>query len=170
MIELKQFVPQEFCLKCQGCCRFKEADSVWLPCLMEEEIQELLDQNIPPATISIDKKIQPIPNPQGEGFICAFLAAKENKCKIYKSRPFECRLYPFLLNLRDKKTILTVDLNCPYIQKNINTPGFKEYTDYLAGFLNSPQQIALLKDNPQLLAAYEEVSEVIELKLPDETQ
>lgn len=165
---MRQLVPQETCLKCQGCCRFKDYNSVWLPCLLDEEIQGLLDRKIPPVSISIDKKIKPIPHPQGEGFICAFFDISQNKCKIYDFRPFECQLYPFLVNLRGKKAVLTVDLNCPYIKENLNSTEFKAYVDYLVAFLNSPAQIKLLKDNPQILQAYEEVAEVVELKLPDE--
>lgn len=165
---MKQFLPKEVCLRCQGCFRFKEQNSVWLPCLMDEEIQELLDRKIPPALISMERKIQPYPNPAGEGFICAFFDIRDNKCKIYDWRPFECQLYPFLVNLRDRKIILTVDLNCPYVKENLQSKEFKEYADYLISFLNSPAQIKLLKDNPQLLKAYEDISEVIELKIFDE--
>ncbi|MDD2689277.1 MAG: YkgJ family cysteine cluster protein [Candidatus Omnitrophica bacterium] len=162
---IKQFIPQEACLKCRGCCRFTQADSVWLPCLLDEEIQDLLDKKIPAATISINRRIQPLPNPQGEGFICAFFALKENKCKIYEFRPFECQLYPFLINLRGGKVILTVDLNCPYIKEKLGSRELKEYTEYLISLLNSPQQIRLLKDNPQIIQAYEEVLDIIELNI-----
>lgn len=166
---IKQFIPQEVCLKCQGCCRFRSPDSVWSPCLLDGEIQVLLDKNIPPAFISRERRILPVHNPGEGNYVCPFLDAGSNKCKIYAFRPFECQLYPFLINLRSKKVILTVDLNCPYIKEKIDTPAFKEYADYLAASLNSSQQIKMLKDNPQLLEAYEEVSEVVELKLPDET-
>lgn len=163
---IKQFVPQEICLKCLGCCRFKEPDSVWLPCLLDEEIQDLLDKKIPPAAISMDNKIQPIPHPAGDGFICGFFDAQNNKCRIYDFRPFECQLYPFLLNLRGKKIILTADLNCPYIKENLNSKAFEEYIDYLTPFLNSPAQIKMLKNNPQLLKTYENIAEIIELNIP----
>jgi Fe-S-cluster containining protein len=162
---IKQFIPEEVCLKCLGCCRFKEPDSVWLPCLSDKEIQGLLEKKIPPAIISIDKKIQPLPHPAGEGFICAFFDLQNNKCKIYDFRPFECQLYPFLINPRGKKVILRVDLNCPYIKENLNSKVFKEYVEYLNALLNSPQQIRILKNNPQLLRTYEEVAEVIELNI-----
>lgn len=167
---IKQFVPQEVCLKCQGCCRFKEFDSVWLPCLLNEEIQDLLDRNIPPATISIDRKIQPIPNPKQNEFICPFLNIEDNKCKIYEYRPLECQLYPFLIAIRDKKVILTVDLNCPYIKEKLNSQELKEYTDYLVSFLNSPHQFEILKSNPHIIQAYQEALDIIELKSIDGTK
>lgn len=160
---IKQFIPPDVCLKCQGCCRFSQANSVWLPCLLEEEIQDLLDRNIPPAFMSADRRICPVTNPSGEGFICAFLNTQDNRCKIYDFRPFECQLYPFMISFRNKRVLLTVDLNCPYVKENLNTKEFKEYTNYLTNFLNSPKQRAILKNNPQIIQAYEEVLDIIEL-------
>ncbi|MDP3732425.1 MAG: YkgJ family cysteine cluster protein [Candidatus Omnitrophota bacterium] len=162
---IKQVIPQEVCLKCQGCCRFKKMDSAWSPCLLDEEIQDLLDRKIPSAAISSAKKLLPVPDPQGEGFVCPFLGLKDNKCKIYEFRPFECQLYPFLINLRGGKVILTLDLNCPYVKEHLKDGEFKKYTDYLIAFLNSSAQLQILKDNPQIIQAYEEVLEIIELEL-----
>ena len=125
MISMKQFVPSAVCMKCMGCCRFLEDNSVWLPCLLDEEIQEFLDKDIPAAAITMDRKIVPKPKKGGEGFLCAFLRETDNACAIYAMRPFECQLYPFLIALRGKKVILTVDLNCPYIEKMANTREFK---------------------------------------------
>jgi len=168
---IKQFVPQDFCLKCRGCCRFKEADSVWSPCLLDEEIQGFLDKpGIPAASISIDRRIQPVANPEGADFICPFLGTPDNKCKVYNLRPFECQLYPFLINLRKGKVLLTVDLNCPYVYENINSQEAKDYIVYLTDYLNSASLRSMLKDNPQIIQAYEEVREVAELSLPYETK
>lgn len=168
---IKQFVPQEFCLKCQGCCRFKEINSVWSPCLLDEEIQELLDrEGIPAVSISADRRIQPVPIPGMEGFVCPLLDRLDNKCKIYHLHPFECQLYPFLINLRKDKVLLTVDLNCPYAESRIDGQEAKDYIAYLSSFLNSPEQLEMLKTNPQVIQAYEEVREVAELNLPHETK
>lgn len=164
---IKQFVPESACLKCPGCCRFKEIDSAWTPCLLEEEVQDLMAKDIPAAYINMQRKIRPIPHPNGKGFICAFFEYASNKCKIYAMRPLECQLYPFLINLRPKKVVLTIDLNCPYVKENMHKNGFKEYVDYLSAYLNAPKQREMLEDNPQIIQAYEDVLEVIDLKLPD---
>ncbi len=165
MIMIKQFVPQEFCLKCLGCCRFSQADSVWPPCLLDEEMLELADrEGIPAVSLSLSKRIIPVPLKDKEGFICPLLNIENNKCRMYDFRPFECQLYPFLLSMRDKKILLTIDLNCPYIKEKLNSEEFKEYLEYLVNFLNSAKQIKILKDNPQVLQAYEEVLDVMELK------
>ncbi len=168
---IKQFVAEEVCLKCQGCCRFAESNSVWLPCLLEEETLELVDKkDIPGVSLSLDKRLMPVAIEAKEGFFCPFLSIHDNKCKIYSSRPFECQLYPFLLSMRDKKVQLTVDLNCPYIQDKIKSIEFKEYIQYLTETLNSSKQLKILKDNPQLIQAYAEVLDVVELKLLHETE
>jgi hypothetical protein len=162
---IKQFVPSSACLKCQGCCRFKEANSVWSPCLLDEEVLDLIDkEGIPAAALSIERRLQLVSYPGKEGFFCPFLKVEDNKCQIYALRPFECQLYPFLISLRNKKVLLTVDLNCPYIKDKINTPEFKEYTNYLVKYLNSLESLNVLKDNPQVLQAYEEVLDVVELQ------
>lgn len=168
---IKQFVPQEFCLKCRGCCRFKEANSVWSPCLLDEETQGFLDkEGIPAISISADRRIQPIATYDEKGFVCPLLNTADNKCRIYNLRPFECQLYPFLINLRKEKVLLTVDLNCPYVYEKIDTPLAKEYIIYLTAYLNSPKMLKVLKDNPQIIQAYEEVREITELNLPHETK
>ena len=138
---------------------------------MDEEVQELADkEGVPAASISIDGRLQPIANPDGEGFICPFLGSADNQCRIYNLRPFECQLYPFLINLRKEKVLLTVDLNCPYVYEKIDTPLAKEYIIYLTAYLNSPKMLKVLKDNPQIIQAYEEVREIAELGLPHETK
>jgi uncharacterized protein len=167
---MEQFIPQKYCLECKHCCRFAQADSVWTPCLLDEEVQDLIGRDIPSVFLSPQRKFMLIPNPEGEGFICPVLNVPDNKCKIYNSRPFECRLYPFLITVREKKVLLTVDLNCPFIKENADSQKMKDYIVYLTSFLNSPSQLRLLKDNPQIIQAYEEVMDVVELEVPHEAQ
>ena len=138
---------------------------------MDEEIQDLLDkEGIPAVSIAVDRRIQPVPIPGEEGFICPLLHRLDNKCKIYSLHPFECQLYPFLINLRKDKVLLTVDLNCPYAASKIDSQEAKDYIIYLSNFLNAPEQLEMLKDNPQIIQAYEEVRVVAELNLPHETK
>jgi len=138
---------------------------------LDIEIQDLADrQGVPAVAISLDRRIQLVPNPKGEGFICPLLECENNHCRIYNLRPFECQLYPFLINLRKDKILLTLDLNCPYVAEKINSQEAKDYIAYLTHFLNTPEQLEMIKDNPQIIQAYEEVREIVELKLPDENK
>ena len=165
---IKQAIPKDYCLSCVGCCRFSEQDSVWLPHLLGEEIQELLKKNFPPSLISQDKNIHSLPNLAQNNFVCSFSQPKDNKCAIYAFRPFECQLYPFVINRKADKVFLALDLRCPFVKENLESQKFKEYIHYLTAFFNSPRTIEILKDNPQIIQAYEEVLDIIELDLPDE--
>jgi len=162
---IDQFVPQDFCLKCKGCCRFKEKESVWSPCLLDEEVLDLIDKpGIPAASISAGRKLLLVPEKEGELFLCPFLNPADNNCQIYKIRPFECQLYPFLLNMRHGKIFLTVDINCPYVKDRLDSPEFREYALCLTKLLNSKKVLTMLKDNPQVLQAYEDVLNIVELE------
>lgn len=161
---IKQFIPKEYCLGCQGCCRFQEPDSVWLPCLLDSEIQGLYKKGIVPLAVSSSKRIRPIPSTTEDNFVCAFLTPKDNKCKIYPLRPFECQLYPFLINRKEDKVFLGLDLKCPFVQERLKSRQFKEYVKDLASALNSPSLKGLLKNNPQIIQAYPEALNLKELK------
>jgi len=152
---IRQFVPGEVCLKCKGCCRFSEEDNIWLPVLLDSESH----------LASGAKKVKTIPR-QGEGFICSFLSSEDNKCKIYPSRPFECQLYPLLINRKGKELFLAVDLNCPFAARHIGHPQFQAYQDYLKSFLAAPGQTEIIR-NPRQFQSYEGVRDLfrIEIKL-----
>lgn len=153
MFKLKQFVLSGFCLKCAGCCRFDQEDTIWSPRLLNKEKERL------------GKKIHLIPNPKQGNFLCSFLNIQNNKCKTYSFRPFECQLYPFLINRKEEDIFLAVDLKCPFVKKNLKDPRFKEYTQYLNDFLNSPRQLNILKNNPQIIQVYTEVLNLTKLKI-----
>jgi Fe-S-cluster containining protein len=162
---IKQFIPQEICLECQGCCRFSQRDSVWSPSLLNEEVEELLKNKIPPLFISSDKKIL-LRQPAAEGnFVCSFFTPEENLCKIYPWRPFECQLYPFLINRKGGKVFLALDLHCPFVAKKIKTRDFEDCVLYLTEFLNSPPQAEILKNNPQIIQVYPQALNLGELKI-----
>lgn len=156
---LKQFVPKRFCLKCRGCCRFKEPDSIWSPTLLHEEIKFIL-----PFANLYSKKIRLAPSAAKlNSFICPLLNLEGNQCNIYANRPFECQLYPFLINRKEDKVFLALDLNCPFIKENLDSSVLKEYSQGLAIMFNSRQCKKLFKDNPQIIQAYPEAANLAEI-------
>jgi len=162
---IKQFIPSRVCVKCQGCCRFIEADSVWRPLLLENEAKTLVKNKESAHCITQDKRICLFPYKNQDIFYCAFFDACKNKCKIYLKRPFDCQLYPFLINRRDKKVFLSVDLNCPFINESIESKSFQKYASYLAKLLTSKKYRSILKNNPQVIQCYPEVKDIAELDL-----
>lgn len=160
---INQLIPQDFCLKCKGCCRFTHEDSVWAPCLLNEEIESLSKAGLAPALITPHKKIRVAAFAKENVFICSLFNPEGNICKIYGFRPFECQLYPFLLKRRNGKTFLAVDLNCPFVKAKIKNKEFKDYAQYLVDLLKSPQYAAILENNPHVVQAYPEAEEINEL-------
>ena len=120
---IKQFVPSEACLACQGCCRFHEEDSFWRPRVVPTEIPSGKDWPMDKDCLRT--------RPHEGIFICSFLVSKDNTCEVYAERPFECRLYPFIISSNAAGTALFAHLSCPYLQEKYGTDEFKEYKDYL---------------------------------------
>ena len=148
---IKQFTKEDFCLKCLGCCRFREKNSIWSPQLLKEE------------TSSLEQAVELVFDPGQNIFLCSSLEPADNKCKVYTLRPFECRLYPFLLNKRGENIFLAVDLNCPFVKERFDTDEFKDYAQYLAEFFNQNAQV--LRNNLQLIQVYREAQDLIEINI-----
>ena len=162
---IKQLIPDEYCLKCLGCCRFAEQYSAWSPNLLDEDIEELVKNNLSPSVVSAHNKIRLVLFQKENNFTCSLLGQKDNRCKIYSYRPFECQLYPFLINRKGKKVFLAVDLNCPYAKENLQAPLFKRYTRYLSQLLSRPRRLSSLKNNPQVIQEYPEALNLGQLKV-----
>lgn len=152
LFRIKQFVPKEFCLNCQGCCRYNCNRSIWAPSLLWEEKGKLNLQSIELIA-------------HRGSYICKYLNPSSNLCQIYAQRPLECRLYPFLLNRCKGKIYLSVDLNCPFIKERINSKEFKRYSDYIVGYLESPAVLAVLNKNHQAFSSYhtDNIKNLVEL-------
>ncbi len=145
---IKQFIPSSVCLKCQGCCRFAEENSVWSVKLLEGERLRLKCAN----------KTIPLKYSEKEGnFYCSFLDKSNNKCQVYSNRPLECQLYPFLIHGKNKKASLAVDLNCPFVQKELKSKKIKDFALELASLLKTPAYQDILKNNPHIIQEYTNV-------------
>lgn len=162
---IKQIIPREVCLSCQGCCRFSQHETSWSPILLNEEIRQLLECNYPPSLISPTKRIRAVPDPKSDRFLCAFLSPQDNTCKIYSARPLDCRLYPFMINRKGEKVFLACDLRCPFVKEHLEVGEFKEYIQYLNDFLNSPSALNLLRNNSQIIQEYEGLLDLEEIKI-----
>lgn len=154
--ELQQFVPSAVCLTCDGCCRFKEAESLWRPRLVQEEIKlaarQGLAERIFTPVLSADGRIRTHCS-HGE-HLCSFFNPSDHTCRIYQARPFECRLYPFILNKMNQQIVVCVHLHCPYIQAAEASPQFQEYAAYLKEYFSHRDVREFLKRNPTLISDY----------------
>lgn len=147
--DFEQFVPSEVCLKCDGCCRFKEENSLWRPKVSGGEkkhgglAEEIFSKNL----LDHDGRIKTV-SCHGGDYQCSFFQAQSNTCGIYRQRPFECQLYPFILTKDKDKKAVDVHLNCPFVQETRNTPAFDRYVEYLQDFFKRRDVVKFLHDNP----------------------
>ena len=163
--QLKQFVPQNVCLSCDGCCRFKEADSQWRPHYPVEEIRGKIQKPLADLIFSKEQR-------DDSGFIktvlcegqhlCSFFDLSHNTCRIYSHRPFECQLYPFVLAIQEGKTALLVHLNCPFIHEKRSTKEFDQYVDYLKEYFSQTSVLDFIQRNPQVVGDYSAYREELE--------
>ena len=154
---LKQFVPQEVCLKCDGCCRFKEKDSVWRPRVLEGESvavkRRLADEIFLKETMDTRGRLRATSH--CNHFFCAFFKAEDNTCGVYGFRPFECQLYPFVLVKESGQIVVCVHHSCPFIQEKGDTKEFREHVEYLKDFFNQKDTRQWIHDNFKFIETYE---------------
>jgi len=117
-----QFVPPKICLSCQGCCRFREAESLWRPKVAPGELETNEYKKDLAKALGEDGYIKTVEG-QGQNR-CAFLDLGTNKCGIYACRPFECRLYPFVLVKEKDKVVVSAHHACPYVQEKKDSEEF----------------------------------------------
>jgi len=137
---LKSFVPSEVCLKCDGCCRYKEADSIWRPAGGIKTIQTC-----------------------GKHF-CEFFNGKDSTCGIYAKRPFECSLYPFIISKTPDAVKVYAHLGCPYVQDHLpravlmpdirGSSDFDAYVVYLKEFFRRAETKGFLSRNKSMFHDY----------------
>jgi len=136
-MELKQFVPSDYCLKCVGCCRFLENPTIWAP-----QGFRLVKNN--------------------NGYRCEHLREENNRCAIYPQRPLDCRLYPFLLVKKGSSLQLGLHKSCCFVEEKQPAPAdIQTYAQYLKNRLNSASFISALRKNPEIAADYQENVELI---------
>ena len=163
---IRQFTKQKDCLVCLGCCSFFDPDSCWSPLLLEEEASGLKQDALLEKGTLPPFKVPLVATTQGaNNFLCSFFEPSSNKCIIYSRRPFECQLYPFLVNRTENGVFLAADLNCPVVKEAHKTEEFKDYAAYLIELLNSPRYLEILNRNPHIVRRYGKVINMGPLKI-----
>lgn len=152
---LPQFVSQDACLSCDGCCRFKEQNSSWRPKVAQEELDEILHQEL-------DENGR-IKAAECRGrFQCTHFCAENNTCRIYEQRPFECSLYPFLLIGEGEAVAVGVHLSCPYVQEKWQDADFKSHVEGLQRYFQQQEVLEFIQRNRSLLGDYSGCEQEVE--------
>jgi Fe-S-cluster containining protein len=148
---MKKFLLSDVCLSCDGCCRFDREKSDWRPKVGKVEAEALSENGMKAAVEKggylQDKLCRDI-------YACTFFNLDDTTCTIYPTRPFECRLYPFVLTKKNGQQSVCVHLNCPYVDKNKGSEAYAEHIAYLKEFFREPEVVSLLRGNPHLFGDY----------------
>lgn len=154
-----QFVPQEVCLSCDGCCRFKEPSTLWQPKFSADEVYAARAKGFSLAdkifsTETVDEQAFIKTHEKDGCFHCHFFQSEKNTCGIYPLRPFECRLYPFVLNRDGGKISLCVHLACPHIQETLESLEYARYVEDLKAYFATDDALRWLTANAQSINDY----------------
>lgn len=159
-ISIPQLVPSKRCLSCDVCCRFPEKGSPLAPYFTAEEIRRAVARGVSAERFSNPDgcKIELIPHPQGDGYICPAFDPTTNGCRIYEDRPLDCQLYPLALMWDPSKTtvLLGYDRKCPFIQETLFEDSPWEYSRTMVSHLESDETIKTLRSHPELIGAFQE--------------
>lgn len=162
-LELKQIVPSRVCLSCEVCCRFQDKNSPFTPFLTQADLEALSGAGLPDEKINKNRFNL---DSYKSFYACPCFISGSNKCSLYSHRPFECRLYPFLLAQRNKDIYLAVDKKCPFVGDGFINNN-KSYIDYLGQILNSSALKDILIFQPELALDYSKDPDVVYIKQLD---
>ncbi len=154
-LTVPQFVPQKVCVSCDGCCRFKDEQSLWRPKISADEIDsdlKLTDKIFAKDKLDTLKQLKAVVE---KGVCrCVHFDLQANLCKIYEDHPFDCALYPFLLMRQEKEVFVGVHLNCPFIQNEYGRDAFEAFVLTLRGYFSQENIHKFLQRNLHLATDY----------------
>lgn len=162
-VNLTQIIPSEICFSCDICCRFPEETSPYAPFFTSDEIQQATGEGLSLHFFQGTRGSYISLVPQEEGCLCPAFDPKTARCTIYEVRPFDCRLYPFLLMRAPKNgsVLLGVDTRCPFIQESRERGPLSEYIRALISFLGGEDVIQMISSHPGLIMEYQKDSVIL---------
>ncbi len=162
-MRMRAFVPAEWCLRCQRCCRFTHHISPWIPVFSAKEVEDIINLGYPPvvfnkeidevSTVDVRVKVKSYQ----DFYICPFFDVEKNCCNIYPYRSFDCKLYPFLLLNNEGKIFLSIDKECPYVNwlyERQEDWRIEKFVDYLIDYLLSAEGRDEIGTHPSMISNY----------------
>ncbi len=162
------FITQKLCLKCRVCCRFSSPDTPIRPYLDAEEVLNL-------SPYIQDIYLPHIDNRRGTRIglvqkkdvcVCPFFDTDKSSCNVYKRRPFDCQLYPFVVmeNKHRNAIVVGADFSCPIIRSMWGKESFKKYVEYLEEYFNKNLTEYLEKNHCSIMEYQASVQKLFSVK------
>ena len=165
---LPQPVPSHVCLRCEVCCRFPEVDSFLRPYFTGEEISQAIAGGVDAdAFPDLDgSQVRVVPNPMGEGYLCPAFDPTTSKCRIYETRPLDCRIYPLAVmwSADHNQVVLGWDTKCPFmldrggagLVEAGHPDSIEAHAERVADILEEEPVLSTYRDHPCLIGRYQD--------------
>ena len=114
-MQIPEIMTSAQCLACRACCLFHQPHGDWSPRLTPEDVTGLMAATSDVAWCDGSDRI--VLKPCHGDQACSFINIEDHHCRVYAARPFECRLYPFLLSSEKSGFKLYAHLSCPGIDQ-----------------------------------------------------
>ncbi len=163
--QLYQIIPTEVCLSCDVCCRFLNKDSHLAPIFTENETGRLVSKGIDRTLFKEQKdgkSSQITLIPHEDYYICPFFEPETQHCKIYASRPLDCRLYPFTIMFSQDRNsvVLGVDMLCPYSEERYESDSFQQFMRHVIDYVESEDVRSQILENWSLIGEFQDTVKV----------
>ncbi len=160
---MKQIVHHEQCRRCRECCRFRANREDFAPIFTTEEVEtiravrgsmpEFTPFKATPNILQIRLKQAEVADPVYP-LVCPFLDEENYQCLIYDVRPFDCRIWPFIVvRIRETGEIQLAHFTgdaCLALQE-VSDDDFADYEAYMQELVASEDMLMMLREYPGLI-------------------
>ena len=160
---MEQIVHHEQCLRCHECCRFRADRQDFAPIFTIEEVERIraAGKALPEFTpFKATDNVLQIRLKQAENddpvypYVCPFLDETDYRCTIYETRPFDCRVWPFIV-LKEAETgqvkLAHFTGSACLAVEEASEAAFEAYENYMKQFVTSANFLGFLRQYPQLI-------------------
>lgn len=160
---MRQIVHHEQCMRCRECCRFRSNRQDFAPIFTADELAAIRQarKSMPEfapfkgtANIFQIKLQQAKHEDPVYPYVCPFLDEDKYECTIYDVRPFDCRIWPFIvLKLTETGEVKLAHFTgdaCLALQE-VSPADFGEYEAYMQRLVTSPELLSFLRQHPELI-------------------
>ena len=160
---MNKFKFSEMCFSCRECCRFLKSQQYFAPVFTEEEYKKLksMHKNLPRFKRHIGSKnvyqvILKKSKLYPKEYVCPFLDEKKHSYKIYNNRPFDCKIWPFIVMKKGKRTVISYFSGdyCDIVD-SLPRKIFNSYKKSVVEFITSKKCLRTIKTHPALIWKYE---------------
>jgi len=162
---MHQVSSESACARCRGCCVFEKRHAWFAPVVSNEEYSRLIECGLckeEDFTLNQGKRQLKLV-PYEDRLRCRFLNTDTWMCGIYHERPFDCRLYPFVLMWNREKDCPQVGFHegeCPAHEEKLPREKSR-YRREVFRILDSAETCSNLQKNQVIIWDYDDEFKIV---------